>query len=97
MVLLQKLLQFLWVFLGNELTFKHVIKEMWILRLGFWSLQRLGTLIKLKDADPQNIFLGGLDSNGNDGKFAYIWQDDVMQVVTVLCLLLQGPPPSHFE
>jgi tuberous sclerosis protein 2 len=56
-------------------------------------LQRLGTLIKLKDADPQNIFLGGLDSNGNDGKFAYIWQDDVMQVVAVLCLLLECPSP----
>ncbi|KAK7793760.1 hypothetical protein R5R35_000957 [Gryllus longicercus] len=51
-------------------------------------LQRLGTLIKLKDADPQNIFLGGLDRNGNDGKFAYIWQDDVMQVTFHVATLM---------
>lgn len=43
-------------------------------------LQRLGTLIKLKDVDSQSIFLGGLDRNGENGNFAYIWQDDVMQV-----------------
>ncbi|PSN43169.1 hypothetical protein C0J52_09893 [Blattella germanica] len=51
-------------------------------------LQRLGTLIKLKDADPQNVFLGGLDSSGNDGKFAYIWQDDVMQVTFHVATLM---------
>ncbi|KAJ9583770.1 hypothetical protein L9F63_021894, partial [Diploptera punctata] len=51
-------------------------------------LQRLGTLIKLKDADPQNVFLGGLDSRGEDGKFAYIWQDDVMQVTFHVATLM---------
>lgn len=51
-------------------------------------LQRLGTLIKLKDADPQNVFLGGLDSRGDDGKFAYIWQDDVMQVTFHVATLM---------
>ncbi|XP_067006155.2 tuberin isoform X2 [Anabrus simplex] len=51
-------------------------------------LQRLGTLIKLKDADPQNTFLGGLERNGNDGKFAYIWQDDVMQVTFHVATLM---------
>lgn len=43
-------------------------------------LQSLGTLINLKNADPQSTFLGGLDKSGVDGKFAYIWQDDVTQV-----------------
>jgi len=42
-------------------------------------LKRLGTLIRLKDVD-ENIFLGGLDRNGENGDFAYIWQDDVTQV-----------------
>lgn len=43
-------------------------------------LQQLGTLIKLQDADPQVMFLGGLERNGGDGKFAYLWQDDVIRV-----------------
>lgn len=43
-------------------------------------LQKLGTLVNLSEVNPQNIFLGGLEQNGNDGKFAYIWKDDVMQV-----------------
>lgn len=42
-------------------------------------LKRLGTLVRLKDID-ENIFLGGLDRNGENGEFAYIWQDDVTQV-----------------
>lgn len=42
-------------------------------------LKRLGTLVRLKDVD-ENIFLGGLDRNGENGEFAYIWQDDVTQV-----------------
>uniref|UniRef100_A0A8D8YNL1 Tuberin n=5 Tax=Cacopsylla melanoneura TaxID=428564 RepID=A0A8D8YNL1_9HEMI len=44
-------------------------------------LQRLGTLIKLTDADPLNVFLGGLETNGSDGKNTYSWQDEVMQVI----------------
>lgn len=48
-------------------------------------LQRLGTLLRLSDVDPQTVFLGGLEHNGNDGKFAYNWQDDVTQV-TIQCI-----------
>ncbi|XP_048507911.1 tuberin isoform X2 [Athalia rosae] len=51
-------------------------------------LQRLGTLIKLKDVDSQSIFLGGLDRNGENGNFAYIWQDDVMQVIFHVATLM---------
>ena len=43
-------------------------------------LQRLGTLVRLQDASD-SIFLGGLDRNGENGNFAYIWQDDVTQVI----------------
>lgn len=43
-------------------------------------LKQLGTVIKLQDADPQVTFLGGLEQNGEDGKFAYVWQDDVIRV-----------------
>lgn len=51
-------------------------------------LQSLGTLINLKNADPKAIFLGGLDKNGTDGKFAYIWQDDVTQVTFHVATLM---------
>ena len=48
--------------------------------------QNLGTLVNLAEVNPQNIFLGGLEQNGNDGKYAYVWKDDVMQVsVTIGC------------
>jgi len=44
-------------------------------------LQGLGNLIKLREVDPQKTFIGGLSRDGNDGEFATIWQDDVMQVI----------------
>jgi tuberous sclerosis protein 2 len=43
-------------------------------------LQGLGSLIKLKEIDPQKVYTGGLAKDGDDGDFACIWQDDVMQV-----------------
>lgn len=51
-------------------------------------LQSLGTLIKLQDADPQVLFLGGLEQNGADGKFAYIWEDDVIRVTFHVATLM---------
>ena len=43
-------------------------------------LQRLGQLIHLRDTRRDQTFVGGLDThNGEDGEFAYIWHDDVMQ------------------
>jgi len=47
-------------------------------------LQGLGKLIKLREVDPQKTFLGGLSRDGDDGEFAYIWQDDVMQVSLII-------------
>lgn len=74
-----------------------ILKKLDTFRFSCYSFQRLGTLIKLKDADPQNVFLGGLDSNGNDGKFAYIWQDDVTQVVNVLYYTFVSSPIMQSE
>lgn len=42
-------------------------------------LKGLGILTKLSDASSQNVFVGGLEC-GHDGKFTYVWQDDIMQV-----------------
>lgn len=51
-------------------------------------LHNLGTLIKLHDVDPQVFFLGGLEQNGADGKFAYIWQDDIIRVMFHVATLM---------
>jgi len=44
-------------------------------------LDGLGSLVDLTDVDKNTVFLGGLDPRDGDGQFAYVWQDDVMQVV----------------
>lgn len=51
-------------------------------------LKCLGTLIKLSDTDSHSVFLGGLETDGNDGKFTYIWQDDIMQVSRIKNLFI---------
>lgn len=51
-------------------------------------LERLGTLVKLQDVDPQMVYLGGLEQDGNDGKFTYIWQDDVIRVTFHVATLM---------
>lgn len=43
-------------------------------------LNGLGSLISLKDIDKATTYLGGLDHSDGDGDFAYMWEDDVMQV-----------------
>jgi hypothetical protein len=43
-------------------------------------LHGLGRLISLHDVDKGATFLGGLDATDGDGDFAYMWEDDVMQV-----------------
>lgn len=79
-------------------------QETEILRNEFGSLryalflQSLGTLINLKNADPQSTFLGGLDKSGVDGKFAYIWQDDITQVTFHVATLMptkESDPNCH--
>ncbi|VVC44066.1 Rap GTPase activating protein domain,Tuberin,Armadillo-like helical,Armadillo-type [Cinara cedri] len=51
-------------------------------------LKGLGTLIKLSDTDSSSVFLGGLERGGNDGKFTYVWQDDIMQVIFHIATLM---------
>ncbi|XP_035706694.1 tuberin isoform X3 [Folsomia candida] len=51
-------------------------------------LQGLGSLIKLKEIDPQKNYMGGLSKDGDDGDFASIWQDDVMQVIFHVATLM---------
>jgi tuberous sclerosis protein 2 len=51
-------------------------------------LNGLGKLIKLSQVDTQKTFLGGLSRDGNDGEFATIWQDDVMQVIFHVATLM---------
>lgn len=43
-------------------------------------LKSLGNLISLNNCDPHDTFIGGLDSeDGEDGKYTYLWQDEVVQ------------------
>nr|XP_045602485.1 tuberin-like [Procambarus clarkii] len=44
-------------------------------------LQGLGTVLELNSVSQDEVFLGGLDTKGNDGKLVCIWHDEVMQVV----------------
>lgn len=57
-------------------------------------LKRLGTMIKVQDVDPQAFFLGGLDHDGGDGSYAYMWQDDIIRVIFHVATLM---PNSEFE
>ncbi|KAA8595134.1 hypothetical protein FQN60_012269, partial [Etheostoma spectabile] len=51
-------------------------------------LKGLGKLIHLKDCDPDQIFLGGLDQYGDDGEFTYCWHDDIMQAIFHIATLM---------
>ncbi|MGH0137685.1 UNVERIFIED_CONTAM: hypothetical protein FKN15_021798 [Acipenser sinensis] len=51
-------------------------------------LTQLGKLIHLKDCDPDQIFLGGLDQYGDDGEFTYCWHDDIMQAIFHIATLM---------
>jgi len=51
-------------------------------------LAGLGTLVRLRDCPPAEIYTGGLDRNGEDGEFAYSWQDDICQVIFHIATLM---------
>ncbi|XP_061888492.1 tuberin isoform X2 [Entelurus aequoreus] len=51
-------------------------------------LTGLGKLIHLKECDPDQIFLGGLDQYGDDGEFTYCWHDDIMQAIFHIATLM---------
>ncbi|KAK4309742.1 hypothetical protein Pmani_018669 [Petrolisthes manimaculis] len=51
-------------------------------------LQGLGSVLELDSVSEDEVFLGGLDTKGNDGKLVYIWHDDIMQVVFHVATLI---------
>uniref|UniRef100_A0A8C7L773 TSC complex subunit 2 n=1 Tax=Oncorhynchus kisutch TaxID=8019 RepID=A0A8C7L773_ONCKI len=87
-------------FFGNEankpllLPKSQVFNEVSILSNEYGSnryagfLTGLGKLIHLKDCDPDQIFLGGLDQYGDDGEFTYCWHDDIMQAIFHIATLM---------
>jgi len=44
-------------------------------------LNGLGSLVYLPEVNTSKVFLGGLSCKDGDGEFAYVWQEDAMQVV----------------
>ncbi|XP_058066096.1 tuberin [Anopheles bellator] len=61
-------------------------------------LSRLGTLVAIKDAKERNIFID-LESNGKDGAFTYIFQDDIVQITFHVATLMpnKGQDPHCNE
>ena len=55
-------------------------------------LAGLGSLLDLSEVDKATVYLGGLDHKDGDGRFAYVWQDDVMQVVFHAATLMPNLP-----
>ncbi|ESP04643.1 hypothetical protein LOTGIDRAFT_61259, partial [Lottia gigantea] len=51
-------------------------------------VEELGNLICLRNIDPDQVYTGGLASQGEDGQFAYSWQDDAMQVIFHIATLM---------
>ncbi|XP_044253656.1 tuberin [Tribolium madens] len=51
-------------------------------------LQNLGTLIRLADVNPRDIYLGGVDQGGADGKYMYTHQDDLVMLAFHVATLM---------
>ncbi|XP_071106055.1 tuberin-like isoform X2 [Haliotis cracherodii] len=51
-------------------------------------VQGLGELIHLQEIDPDRIYVGGLALTGSDGRFAYSWLDESMQVIFHVATLM---------
>ncbi|XP_075164593.1 TSC complex subunit tuberin isoform X2 [Haematobia irritans] len=50
-------------------------------------LRGIGTLVSLKEAAQNNLFIT-LDTCGADGKFTYVWKDDIVQVTFHVATLM---------
>lgn len=50
-------------------------------------LRNLGTLVAIKDAKEHNLFIN-MESDGRDGNFTYIWQDNIVQVTFHVATLM---------
>uniref|UniRef100_A0A8C4WWL8 Tuberin n=1 Tax=Eptatretus burgeri TaxID=7764 RepID=A0A8C4WWL8_EPTBU len=53
-----------------------------------YFIQALGRLVRLQDCDPEHVFLGGLDTGGEDGRFACCSHDDIMQMMFHVATLM---------
>ena len=52
-------------------------------------VQSLGNLFRLRDCNPQRVYLGGgLETNGNDGEFTYEWHDESTQLIFHIATLM---------
>ncbi|GAA5900224.1 hypothetical protein JCM6882_002279 [Rhodosporidiobolus microsporus] len=57
-------------------------------------ISRLGALVRLKGSRADNIYTGGLDQeNDIDGKWTYVWDDDISQIVFHVATLM----PTNLE
>nr|XP_023027881.1 tuberin-like [Leptinotarsa decemlineata] len=61
----------------------------WVTLFVGWTEFTLSTFLKV-------FFLGGLDQHGNDGKFAYIWQDDVIRVMFHVATMMPNKESDPF-
>lgn len=50
-------------------------------------IQNLGALISLKNAKELNLFID-METDGRDGNFTYVWQDDIIQVTFHVATLM---------
>lgn len=50
-------------------------------------IQNLGALVSLKNAKELNLFID-METDGRDGNFTYIWQDDIIQVTFHVATLM---------
>lgn len=55
-------------------------------------IQNLGPLVPLKNARDLNIFID-METDGRDGNFTYVWQDDIIQVTFHVATLM--PNKDH--
>ncbi|XP_014675180.1 PREDICTED: tuberin-like [Priapulus caudatus] len=51
-------------------------------------LEGLGELTHLRRTNPDHTFLGGLETDGSDGEFAYSWRDDITQAIFHVATLM---------
>jgi hypothetical protein len=57
-------------------------------------ISRLGSLVRTKGSREVNIYTGGLDQeNDIDGKWTYVWDDDISQIVFHVATLM----PTNLE
>ncbi|GAA5861373.1 hypothetical protein JCM8547_006110 [Rhodosporidiobolus lusitaniae] len=57
-------------------------------------ISRLGQLVRLKGSREVNVYTGGLDQeNDIDGKWTYVWDDDISQIVFHVATLM----PTNLE